>query len=196
MLSLCLYVILILCCLYSGSILLMFTVLADYFLIFTTHYIPGILCFLIFQAGCRKLMNASMKGMLVPAITASVLLYLTGVASPVILLAAGYGVSLCANLLFAWRKRDKKLRLIFLLLLFCDLHVALANLGLYASIPPGRFRDYQQFVAPHALWLFYLPSQLMLARMLHRRNAERIRLSPCIKWASNSSPDPRISWKH
>lgn len=196
MLSLFLYAILILCCLYSGSFLLVFTVLADYFLIFTTHYVPGILCFLIFQMGCRKFLNASLRGMLLPAATASILLFLTGVTSPVILLAAGYGVCLCSNLLCAWKQGDKKLRFIFLLLLLCDLHVAFANLGLYVSIAPGLFKNYQQFVAPYALWLFYLPSQLMLAKMLHRQKTERMRFSPSSRWASSSSPAPRISWKH
>lgn len=183
MLSLCLYAFLVFLGFFSGSYLLLLTSLADYFLIFTDWYLPGILVFLLVQCGYRSLMAASAWPMLLSACLTLVLLrFLYPAADLLLLLAFCYGLCLLWNFIYSLKTRRFHYSFFFLLLLVCDLHVGLANLEAYYALPPGFLYAYQQAMPAGIFWLFYLPSQVMLTCMITpvypRRNLLRISSSP------------------
>lgn len=174
-----LYVLLVLNGLQSGSYLLLLTSLADYFLIFTNWYLPGVLLFLLVQFGYRLLLQAPWRPMLkASALTLGASLFFYPESGLLFGLALAYGICLLMNLTFCIRHKRHSYCLFFVLLLLCDLHVGLANLEPYFTIPSGFLRTYQQRAAPGIFWIFYLPSQALLAKLLsiHRpaRNLRRI----------------------
>ena len=79
-------------------------------------------------------------------------------ASPLNLLAALYFSQLLANALLAWPRKGRRWQAFALgLTLFagCDLCV-----GLHNTLPPGHPR---YFAVSVGMWLFYLPSQVLIA---------------------------------
>lgn len=169
-----LYVLLILNGLQSGSYLLLLTSLADYFLIFTHWYLPGVLLFLLVQFGYRLLLQAPWRPMLkASALTFGASLFFCPKAGPLFGLALAYGVCLLMNLSFSIRHKRRSYCLFFLLLLLCDLHVGLANLEPYFTIPSGFLRTYQQRAAAGVFWIFYLPSQALLTKLLSSQRPAR-----------------------
>ena len=183
MLSLCLYALLVFTGFFTNSPLLLLTSVADYFLIFTDWYLPGILIFILVQLGYRRLLGAGVLPLLFllcPVFFFCRLFF--PAADLLVVLAFCYGVCLLANLICSLRRRRYDYFGFFLLLLVCDLHVGLANLSAYYTLPQGMLSSYQQTVPPWIFWIFYLPSQLILAHMLlsedPRRNLARISSSP------------------
>ena len=170
MLSLFLYILLILNGLRSGSYLLLLTSLADYFLIFTDWYPPGVLLFILVQFGYRLLLSAPLRPMLIASgLTFLVSLLLYPQAGLLFWLALAYGICLLMNLVFCVQNKRYSFCLFFFLLLLCDLHVGLANLSSYFTIPYGFLRTYQKLAASGIFWIFYLPSQALLAGLVSSR---------------------------
>ncbi len=183
MLSLCLYTILVFTGFFTSSYLLLLTSIADYFLIFTDWYLPGIVVFILVQMGYRRLLGTGTLPLLFFICLVFFLCILFFPAADLlVILAFCYGICLMANLICSLRRRRFDYFGFFLLLLVCDLHVGLANLNSYYSLPQGILYSYQQAVPPWIFWIFYLPSQLILARMLlsenPRKNLLRISSSP------------------
>ena len=79
----------------------------------------------------------------------------------IILLGAVYGAALLSNLYLAFRRRQPLFGAGLFLLLLCDIHVLLYNLPLVSGGFLGRWQE----LAGTAMWLFYLPSQLVIAKL-------------------------------
>lgn len=165
MLSLFLYILLIANGFGSGSFLLLTAGLADYFLIFTDWYSMGLLIFILFQFGILRLQKGRPLSMFAAALTALIfVIILCPRTDEIFLLAVIYAACLLYNLAVCIRRRSFSLGLVLFLLLLCDLHVGLANLGAYLDLPGSFLPVYQREVAPRIFWVFYLPSQFLLAR--------------------------------
>lgn len=79
-------------------------------------------------------------------------------------LGLGYFFLFTGNLLFAWKRRREAPLFAWGLLLFwlCDLHVGILNLGRFVELPIW----YGQWIQPYsktALWVCYLPSQVLIS---------------------------------
>lgn len=136
---------------------------ADWFLLVRNeHYVVGIALFLCVQtvyllrlrrAGAAS--GYSLRAGL--ALGAGLAVYTLGMASPVNLLAALYFSQLVSNTLLCWTLKGRRWRIFALgLTLFvgCDVCV-----GLFNTLPPG---SPQYFAASVGMWLFYLPSQVLI----------------------------------
>ena len=140
------------------------TALADWFLLVRNdRYAVGVAVFLcvqtVYYLRLRRLGAGSgwpLRAAL--ALLAGAGLYALNLASPLNLLAGLYFSQLLSNTLLAWSVKGKHLTLFALgLTLFvgCDVCVGLTNSGL---LPPEVLR----FVSV-GMWLFYLPSQVLIA---------------------------------
>lgn len=127
-----------------------FTLIADYFLLFTNHQILGIICFLIVQTCYMKILNYH-----------TYLPFLAIIFLPIntrLAFACSYALLSVANVIYSYQLRHNSksnfyLFLAILLLLCCDFFVAITNIGI--SIPLF-FRT--------LIWIFYLPSQLFFVK--------------------------------
>lgn len=157
-----------LCALHGGDRLvpaaLALTACADWFLLVRNDCYPlGITLFLGVQTVyflCLRLAGAGSGHVLRPALAlgAGLLLYAAGMVSPVNLLAALYFSQLLSNTALAWTLKGKRWRRFALgLTLFvgCDTCVGLFNV-LPASSPAYS-------AVSVGMWLFYLPSQVLIA---------------------------------
>lgn len=81
------------------------------------------------------------------------------------LLGTVYGVALLSNLYLAWREKQTLFGAGLFLLLLCDIHVLLYNLPL----PLGGLLGQWQELAGTGMWFFYLPSQLVIAKLAVRK---------------------------
>lgn len=139
---------------------LFFTVCADYFLIFTDKILTGILLFVLVQLCYWFFLGGTwislQKGLLLLTLFLLPLAYFSEI---LIFPAVLYLGCLCANIRLA-QKHKKYSALSGLTLLFlCDVHLGLANLPLYISLPSSACYSF----AARILWFFYLPSQLLLS---------------------------------
>lgn len=147
---------------------LFFTVCADYFLVFSTHYLPGILFFLLVQNMYRRFLHAPLTFWFCCGSAAMGLLLLFSRLygfpfDSVSAFSAFYGGCLLANLAFSLKKGPGWFSLSLTLLLFCDFHVALGHLSRYLSSPfPGWLAGWIG-ATPFLIWGFYLPAQVILA---------------------------------
>ena len=127
------------------------------------HYAAGIALFLCVQTAYYlrlRRMGAGSGRFLRPALAlgAGVGLYALGLASPVNLLAGLYFSQLLSNAVLAWTVKNRTGRLFaagLTLFVGCDLCV-----GLFNALPPGSPR---YFAVSIGMWLFYLPSQALIA---------------------------------
>ncbi len=140
------------------------TAVADWFLLVRNdRYAVGVAVFLCVQAVYfLRLRRAGVTGDWLLrtgiALAAGLALYALRMATPLNLLAGLYFSQLVSNTMLAWTVKGKRLTLFALgLTLFvgCDICVGLTNSGL---APPGVLR----FVSM-GMWLFYLPSQVLIA---------------------------------
>lgn len=150
---------------------LLFTVGADYFLIIQNMHMPGVavfcfahICYILRVANISK----GVKRALVIAV--SVWIFLLFVNNALLALAGTYAVLFMVNIavnIHYFRQENtllpklNKTLLLAGLILFalCDVNVALFNL-------PRQFEGLLPDVFPQAfylIWVFYLPSQLLLA---------------------------------
>lgn len=150
--------------LYSKSLLLRFafllTVLADLFLALNNTSIAGVITFCFVQfAHFIRLKNASLKISIV--LYLGVLLVLAASSLLKIdahyLLATIYCSTLIANIVLA-KKSDNMSFVGFLLFLCCDIMVAVSFLA-----STGAINSALHPVADYLAWMFYLPSQVLIA---------------------------------
>ena len=159
----------LLCALRGGDRLVLpalaLTAGADWFLLVQNRHLTlGILLFL----GVQTLYFIRLRRAGVPAALPLRLLlpllfglgvWAAGLLSPLDLLAALYFSQLAANTALSWTAAGRKLRLFapgLTLFVCCDLCVGLFNL--YGLVPDPLYR-----FSAVGMWLFYLPSQVLIA---------------------------------
>lgn len=152
-------------CLLAG---LFFTVLADYFLVFTYNFIPGILLFCMVQfCYCRifgySLLFLAENGLLGATLVWIASLILHFPLDVTAILAFFYFFCLATNVFLAWLRSGAWLSLGLTLMLLCDIHVGLSALPAYLSISPGTPLALWCKIAPIVIWVLYVPSQLIMA---------------------------------
>ena len=141
------------------------TALADLFLlVLNRHYVLGVAIFLGVQtlyllrlrrAGAGQAL--SLRALL--ALGLGLAVYVLGLASPLNLLCALYFSQLLANACLAWTVRGRRGRVFALgltLFIGCDVCVGLFNLP---QLVPPPLHDFARV----GMWLFYLPSQALIA---------------------------------
>lgn len=141
---------------------LAFTAAADWFLLIRgDHLIFGVALFLCVQTLyalhlCRNGCAPALRLRAAAALAAAFLVILSGLVTPLNLLALIYFSQLAVNAALAWRQRRLRLFALGLTLFIgCDLCV-----GLYNVLPT----DSALFpFASVGMWLFYLPSQVLIA---------------------------------
>lgn len=151
---------------------LIFTAVSDYFLLFSDCYTPGLYTFCLAQTAYLFLLRlrlcqtgSFLLRQLAIRLFGCVLLLpllsqLTGEALLFLIPLAFYAVSFAANIVLSSRACA---RLFFGLVLFalCDINVLLFHLSDYLVLPAfltDFFHSYSWF----CMWLFYLPSQVLL----------------------------------
>lgn len=151
---------------------LLFTAASDYFLLFSDCYTPGLYTFCLAQTAYLFLLRLSLRQtgfwllrQLIIRLLGCVLLLpllsrLTGESLLFLIPLALYAVSFAANIALSSRA---SVRLFAGLILFalCDINVLLFHLSDYLVLPASLtafFHSYSWF----CMWLFYLPSQVLL----------------------------------
>ena len=146
------------------SLALALTAGADWFLLVRNdHYALGVALFLGVQTVYYVRLRRAGADSAWPlrsalALGAGLGIYALRMASPVNLLAALYFSQLASNTLLAWRLKGRRWRTFALgLTLFagCDVCV-----GLFNALPPDSS---PYFAVSVGMWLFYLPSQVLIA---------------------------------
>lgn len=149
---------------------LFMTVAADYCMVIRNENVRGLYCFLAVQLLCFLRLGRGGRELAIQSAMALAVLLCCAAAGISLGEEGGLGIIyitlFAGNLLFAGRQyRIRKNPCLFwglLLFFLCDLHVGIMNLGDYVKLPAF----YDQWVRPYsqkALWLFYLPSQLLIS---------------------------------
>lgn len=128
-------------------IAVMFTFIADYFLIFTNYKAIGVLCFIIVQYNYMKILSYSSITFIFPLIIIW--------HDPLIISSLAYIIISFNNLRHSFTKRHKStssyhLFLAILSLACCDIFVALTNINILTHP-----------IFSLLIWVFYIPSQLL-----------------------------------
>ena len=161
-----------------------FTASADFFLLKTSVYLPGVLCFCMVQslylaavlyAGGNR--DGILKHLILglPAAAAAVLpgiMLGLGIEELLLLCAAGfYAYSFIRNIVLAamlWKRgnavglRAGLFTVGLIIFALCDINVLLYNLPDYIEIRSGVLTFLLRF-AGDFMWMFYLPGQVMLS---------------------------------
>jgi len=158
-----------LCAFYGGDEIvpfaLLFTAIADFFLlVINQDYLVGVSFFIVVQSlYLARLYLASKKTWLAArvlcALAVILFLFLAGMASALNLITLIYFTLLFLNMLLSWTLKDKKWRIFSLglsLFVLCDLCVGAFNMA--GALPEGLYA----FVSI-GMWLFYLPSQVLIS---------------------------------
>lgn len=124
----------------------LFTVIADYFLLFTNYYVFGISCFIIVQYCYMELLDYKTTNFFYILILFPL--------NPLIITTTIYVILSISNLITSFKlinhsKHHKYLFLTILFLLICDIFVSLTNINIQT------FACFNKII-----WIFYLPSQL------------------------------------
>ncbi len=145
-----------------------FTLIADFYLVILNNCELGIIAFCIVQSIyiIRHSIRCKVKMIrlliLIPIIFISVLIIcgikLQGLEKKLIILAVIYGLLLITSLYLALRTRSYLIGLGMFLFFMCDINVALYNI--INRVPNSFLRG--EFIIGFLIWLFYLPSQLLL----------------------------------
>ena len=162
---------------------------SDYCLLFTHHYLPGILIFaavqclyFMYQAGPRRLPRFFIEALAIAFPAAIVLTLIWGLHSFLIYPAAFYMALLVINVAHAfrqWHHNPCRQHLYFAvgLLLYglCDLNVGFMNApGFFSDVTPAALHVLAapavQEMTTYAMWLFYLPAQVLIALSLNPDN--------------------------
>ncbi len=166
-------------CLLACAFLVLFS---DYCLLFTTHYLPGVIIFILVQC---LYFTAMARPRLLPhflalsaALAIPAALFLNSLCKlngPLINAAAIYMSMLVINIVCAVRyfyKSRNVPALLFalgmVLYSLCDLSVGLMNLPAFFGPQTPRLlyifaSPYFQEITTYAMWLFYLPAQVLIA---------------------------------
>ncbi|MCL1862007.1 MAG: lysoplasmalogenase family protein [Defluviitaleaceae bacterium] len=141
-----------------------FTLLADYFLVLSGQHLFGVaaFCFVhvfyIFRAVEFK------KWMAVPLACVAVVWVIVFAVGSVVAMAGLYALLFFANIIVNIKSKNHRPRANFYLVMvglalfaLCDINVMLFNLARYTGITHGFDSAFM------LIWIFYLPSQLLLA---------------------------------
>lgn len=134
-----------------NKIIFLITAIADFYLLFTQNYILGLCCFIVAQ-GIRLLYfnkTETSKIILCFSIMLSISLYFK--INKIIAVSIGYIILLISNTIYAFKYKNKFIKLGMLLFILCDICVALNYLNLY------------KLVFNQLIWIFYIPSSILLA---------------------------------
>lgn len=151
---------------------LLFTAVSDYFLLFSDCYTPGLYTFCLVQTAYLFLLRLYLwqtgffvlRQLIIRFFAGALLLPLLSRLTEESLLflipLAFYAVSFAANIVLSSRACT---RLFFGLLLFalCDINVLLFHLSDYLVLP-AVLTDFFHSRSWFCMWLFYLPSQVLL----------------------------------
>lgn len=150
-----------------------FTILADYFLLFTKYYEIGVVCFLMVQSVYLFRMTDTIK-VFIQIVVKDICLWLSlvvviylwignnrlqSISQFLILICTLYASIFLGNVKQAWKQKDKNIVFFIGLLLFliCDLNVAIYNLKFEMIVGISD-------IAGKLIWLFYLPSQVLIVK--------------------------------
>lgn len=139
---------------------LLLTLIADIFLIFTSHYSAGVFFFCLVQLTYLKRHNTRFFMTGLQFIPVAALAYFFMPLDFLYIIAGLYGALILTCFISSFKTTLPKfnkmaIRIGLILFILCDIHVALFNL-----LP----RSHNYFaIAAVAMWFFYLPSQVMLA---------------------------------
>ncbi|WP_167959024.1 lysoplasmalogenase family protein [Anaerosporobacter faecicola] len=160
---------------------LFFTLVSDYFLLFTDEFAFGLVSFSVVQTiysmYCSAKKEAFFKKEVVHLSVLAVLLimlqYVLHIPLDIVLVLCGYyGIHLISNLIMGWRrKRESRERCWFAIgmtaFVLCDIHVAIMNAGAYLTVSSTNWYQQLYNLAVVACWFYYLPSQVCLAMIGH-----------------------------
>jgi len=150
-------------------IALIFTLIADIFLLFTNYDFAGVFFFCLVQLTYLKRYNSRFFAFGLALTPIALLVYFLTSISALFIIAGLYAALILSCFVSTFHTllpefNRKCVRWGMVLFILCDIHVALFN-----RIP--RNIAYFQ-VAAVAMWLFYLPSQLLLALSAHHMMGE------------------------
>ncbi len=144
---------------------LLFTAVADFFLlVINEYYLAGVCSFILVQTLYLLRLYRDTKKLWLPAriicaVLAVLVLMLTGLFSAVNLASVLYYSLLLINLAISWTVPGRKGRTFALgltLFILCDTCVGIFNMG--SLMPAGLYA-----FASIGMWLFYLPSQVLIS---------------------------------
>ncbi|WP_184088830.1 lysoplasmalogenase family protein [Anaerocolumna cellulosilytica] len=166
---------------------LAFTVLSDYFILVRNIYIPGLITFIAVQIlylvrlslweRMDKKENKSIKKLLfliypniILCLLILLLLHMSSIRfEPILVLSTFYFISIIRNTIkavYAALKKRHKAAVTFaggmVLFLLCDINVGIFNLSDFVTLPYLIFSKLYEF-SVIGMWLFYLPSQVLVA---------------------------------
>lgn len=176
------------------AIALCFTAVSDYFLLFTTKYIPGLVSFCVVQTAYLILIlsirgtdkNTTQKKSNSPLLSKLVIRTTVAIVGSLILSFSinesiaflfpliFYALSFISNIVLSFQTSLKSLRIGLILFFLCDINVFLYNLSDYISIPlkySSIFYTYSVVL----IWFFYLPAQVILTLLREPYNKKRSR---------------------
>ena len=137
-----------------------FTMAADTFLLFTPHKVTGVFFFCLMQLTYLKRYHVSFFKAGIFFASLAMIVHLVLPFQPLYVIAGLYAFLIVTCFLATFRAELPRfnlycVRIGMALFILCDLHVALYN-----QLSTGA--SYYRFVTV-AMWLFYLPAQLLLA---------------------------------
>lgn len=154
---------------------LIFSLCADYLFLATPYEFAGVLLFILVQSCHSQLLGIPKLlwlrnglSLFLPLAAASCAL--TEKDSPLLLAALFYFCLLFCNFIHAWSGTFKTVPWLFCvclsMLMVCDLHVGLYNLPRFVPELPGILLFYCRNIAFLIIWIFYIPSQLIILLLL------------------------------
>lgn len=158
--------------------ILFFTLVSDTFLLLVNNYAVGMTTFVVAQLlhWCRLRQKKHKYNQWILLLGLLLLMGLAyfGVALDFVLVASVlYFLCMVRNAIYGLFQRDNVLYTIGLLLfLCCDINVGLFNIASYIAIPES-LTFFVNHVVSIAMWLFYLPSQVLITLSVKRENGGR-----------------------
>ena len=148
---------------------LMFTMIADIFLLFTNHKIAGIFFFCLVQLTYLKRYNLQFFITGIYFVLIAMIAHLLLPLQPLYVIAGLYAFLIVSCFLSTFYTKLPKfnlycVRIGMILFILCDINVALFN-------ELSRSFSYYRFISI-AIWLFYLPAQFLLALSAFRQGVD------------------------
>lgn len=144
---------------------ILFSCIADYFLLLSDRFILGIFFFLIVQFYYCKILEQNILLLVVcgtccfSILSSLAALFVFKVDFTAYLASYYLGFSLI-NIFSLWASRDKWISWGVILLFLCDFHVGLSNLYSYFILNSESLLTLWIIAAPRFIWLFYIPAQI------------------------------------
>lgn len=157
---------------------LVFTLISDYMLLLSDNYTFGVVTFIIVQiCYLYRLSNCStyvfskviLRNIIIWAAGISVYIFFAGIPEILVIFAMYYFISILDNTLISVKKafgkeKDKAIVIFAIgmcLFLLCDINVGIFNISEFMVIEGVLFKNIYKF-STVAMWLFYLPSQVLI----------------------------------